>query len=172
MTVQTVLEDPAAIGTWKLVPERSSVTFTNKTLWGLIPVNGRFTDVSGEGTVAAGGVVSGRLTIRAASLRTGIGKRDEHLRSADFFDAENFPEITVEVTGAGPGGELEATLSIRGTTLALPLNATVTLLDQHSVQVTARAQVDRTRWGVSGNMMGMMPTTTTLAADTVFRSAS
>ena len=168
MTLQTVLEDPAAIGTWTLVPDRSEVTFTNKTLWGLVPVKGRFTDVSGRGTVGAGGAIAGRLDIRAASLRTGIGKRDEHLRSADFFDADKYPEITVEVTGAGPDGDLQAALSIRGTTLTIPLTATVSRLDRDSVRVTTRFQVDRTRWGVSGNMIGMMPTTTTLAADAVF----
>lgn len=172
MTVQSVLDDPAAIGTWTLVPDRSSVSFTNKTLWGLVPVNGHFTDISGQGRLQPGGAVSGRLTIGAASLRTGIGKRDEHLRSADFFDTAAFPEITVEVTGVRPDGDLDATLSVRGTTLAVPLSATIVRVDQDSVRVTARAHVDRTRWGVSGNMFGMMPTTTTLTADAVFRKSA
>jgi hypothetical protein len=37
-----------------------------------------------------------------------------------------------------------------------------------SVQIAARGEIDRTRWGVSGNMAGMMPTTTTLVAEAVF----
>jgi len=171
MTLQPVLTDPASTGTWVLVPDRSSIKFSNKTMWGLVPVNGRFNEFSGEGQVAAGGAVSGRLQIRAASVNTGMGKRDEHLQSADFFDTENFPEITVEVNGLGADGALTATLSIRGTTLPLPLTVTAEPLGDGTVQVTARTQVDRTRWGVSGNMFGMMPTTTTLIADAVFTKA-
>ena len=69
--------------------------FKNKTLWGLVPVNGEFTDVSGDGHITAKGAVFGRVDVRAASLRTGIGKRDEHLRSPDFFDVKKYPEISM-----------------------------------------------------------------------------
>jgi polyisoprenoid-binding protein YceI len=171
MTLQRVLADPATIGTWALVPDRSSIRFATKTLWGLVPVNGRFTDVTGEGNVAADGAVSGRLRIGVASVKTGIGKRDKHLQSADFFDIENFPEITVEVSGVGADGNLNTTLSARGATLPIPLTATVTPLGDGSVQVTARTTVDRTKWGVSGNTMGMIPTSTTLIAEATFIKA-
>ena len=167
MTIQSVLTDPASTGTWTLVPDRSSIKFSSRTLWGLVPVNGRFTDATGEGSIA-GGAVSGRLQIRAASVKTGIGKRDEHLCSPDFFDATNFPLITVEVRGLGADGALDATLRVRDTALPLPLTATVTPLGDGSIQVNARTQVDRTRWGITGNTMGMIPATVTLIADAVF----
>jgi len=163
-----MLTDPASSGTWTLVPDRSAIKFSSKTLWGLVPVNGRFTDATGEGSIAAGGAVSGRLQIRAASVKTGIGKRDEHLCSPDFFDAANFPLITVEVNGLGADGSLDATLRVRDAVLPLPLTATVTPLGDGTVQVNARTQVDRTRWGVTGNTMGMIPATVTLIADAVF----
>ena len=168
MTLPRVLTDPASTGTWTLVPERSSIKFSSRTLWGLVPVNGRFPDVTGEGTVGADGAVSGRLQIRAASVKTGIGKRDEHLCSPDFFDATNCPLITVEVNGLGADGALDATLRVRDTALPLPLTATVTPLGDGSMQVNARTQVDRTRWGITGNTMGMIPATVTLIADAVF----
>jgi len=175
MTVQGLLADPAILGTWTLVPDRSSVRFTNRTLWGLVQVHGEFTEVSGTGQIGADGAVAGRLTIRTASVRTGIGKRDEHLRSADFFDADNSPEIVIEVSGVVPvaehTAELAATLTVRGTTLPLPLQATVTRLDNDTVHLVGRTVVDRTRWGVSGNMMGMMPAATGLVADTIFVKA-
>jgi len=171
MTLQRVLADPTTIGTWALVPDRSSIKFGSKTLWGLVPVNGRFTDVTGDGTVAADGAVTGRITIGAASVKTGIKKRDEHLQSADFFDTENFPEITVEVSGVASNGDLNATLRVRGTTLPIPLTATVTPKGDGTVQVTARTTVDRTTWGISGNTMGMIPSTTTLIAEAVFSKA-
>jgi len=171
MTLQRVLADPAAIGTWALVPDRSSIKFGSKTLWGLVPVNGRFTDVTGDGNVAADGAVTGHIKIGAASVKTGIKKRDEHLQSADFFDTENFPEITVEVSGVGADGDLNAALRVRGTTLPIPLAATVTPLGDGTVQVAARTTVDRTKWGVSGNTMGMIPAGTTLIAEAVFIKA-
>ncbi len=175
-TLQSLLSDPTMAGVWNLVPGRSSVRFKNKTLWGLVPVNGEFTDVSGDGHITANGGVFGRLDIRAASLRTGIGKRDEHLRSPDFFDVEKFPEITVLVTGMTPTGEntvdLTATMAIRGTTAPLPLSATVNRLGDETVQITGQAKVDRNNWGISGNMAGMMPPTTTLLVDTVFVKAA
>lgn len=164
MTLRTLLGDPAMAGTWDLVPARSSVRFTNKTMWGLIPVNGRFTDVTGQARVTADGAVSGRLVIRADSVRTGLGMRDRHLRAADFFDTGGHPEIVVEVSGA----DLGATLSIRGTTLPVALTTTASRQADGTVAVTARGQIDRTRWGVSGNMAGMMPPTTALVAEAVF----
>lgn len=163
MTLQSLLADPGLVGTWTLVGNESSVRFASKTLWGLVPVKGRFTDVTGSGTVNADGTLSGRLEIKAASIVTGIGMRDNHLKQEDFFDAANFPVIAVDVTGPQT-----ATLSIRGTTLPLPLQFTVTHPDPNTLQITARAEIDRTKWGVSGNMAGMMPNTAVLTADAVF----
>lgn len=60
------------------------------------------------------------------------------------------------------------TLSVRGDTLPLPLTIAVSRLDDQTCMVTAHGQIDRTRWGVSGNMVGMMPTTNNLAAHAVF----
>jgi polyisoprenoid-binding protein YceI len=172
MTVQTLLNDPAMAGTWTLAPERSSVRFISKTLWGLIPVNGRFGVVSGEARITPDGQLSGRLLIRADSVRTGIGMRDRHLRAADFFDAANHPDIVITVSGVTPDGGLSATLSIRDTTLPLALRASVEPSGQgagvESIGVNARAEIDRTHWGVSGNMLGMMPPGTVLLADAVF----
>ncbi len=42
MTLRGLLADPGIVGAWSLVPERSSIRFTNRTLWGLMKVNGRF----------------------------------------------------------------------------------------------------------------------------------
>ncbi|AKK26763.1 YceI family protein [Mycobacterium sp. EPa45] len=173
--LHALLNDPGAVGTWQLVPARSSVRFKNKTFWGLATVTGKFGDVSGAGQIGANAAVSGRLDIRASSLKTGIGKRDEHLRSADFFDVENHPDIHVEVSALEPTGSdtasLTGTITVRGVRQPLPLSATVTPLGDGTVQVSAQAVVDRTTFGVSGNMIGMMPVTTTLLADIVFAKA-
>ena len=127
--------DPGMAGDWTLEPERSSVTFVARTLWGMAPVKGRFTAVSGEGHVTTGGKVSGRLVIQADSVRTGIGMRDRHLRAPDFFDAANHAEIVVEVTDIDTSGQLIATLTIRGITLPIPLQAHVDWLAECGIFV-------------------------------------
>ena len=55
MTVRSLLADPSTSGAWTLDAARSSVRFTNKTMWGLLKVNGRFTDVSGSGQIGDDG---------------------------------------------------------------------------------------------------------------------
>lgn len=101
-TLETLLHDPDLAGVWNLVPDRSAITFKVSNLWGLLNVKGRFTEFSGDGQLTGTGAVFGRLDIRAAALDTGIGRRDKHLRSADFFDVERFAEISVVVTAVHP----------------------------------------------------------------------
>ena len=67
--------------------------------------------------------------------------------------------------------DIDATMTVRGTTLPLPLQATVTGLGNDTIHIVGRATIDRTRWGVSGNMAGMMPSTAELVADTTFVKA-
>ena len=101
-TVAALLSSHDADGVWNLDPARSTFEFRNKTMWGLITVKGHFAEVRGEAQVTYTGAVSGRLAITAASLNTRNRKRDEHLRSADFFDVEKFSEISVVLTAANP----------------------------------------------------------------------
>jgi polyisoprenoid-binding protein YceI len=174
-TLESLISGPATAGVWNLVPDRSSVTFTNRSMWGLVNVKGTFTEFSGDGQITAKGAVFGRLDIRAASLETGIGMRDRHLRSPDFFDVEHFPDISVVVTAveptAGNEAELRATLAVRGNTLPIPLSATVNPLEDGMVRVNAQATIDRSKWGVTGNQLGMISMTTKLTADAVFARA-
>jgi polyisoprenoid-binding protein YceI len=174
-TVTELLRSTDVVGAWTLDPNRSSFVFKNKTMWGLSNVKGSFSSFSGDGQLTESGEVSGRIDIKAASLATGIRKRDNHLRSADFFDAEHYPDITVTVAGVDPteGDEVNvrAELSIRGNTVALPLRAQVTSLDDGAVRLHATTTVDREQLEVSGNIAGMVGKTTTLLADAVFRRA-
>ncbi|CDP84197.1 MULTISPECIES: YceI family protein [Mycolicibacterium] len=159
----------ASAGNWTLVPDRSTVTFRNKTLWGLATVTGRFTELSGEGSAGAG--VTGRVTVAAASVRTGIAKRDAHLRSADFFDVETHPDITVEVTGLEPSDErirLTAVLTVRGVSKPVELPVDVDVLDGGTLQLSGQCEVQRDDFGVSGDLLGMVGPTTVLSGELVF----
>jgi polyisoprenoid-binding protein YceI len=171
-TVETLLNDPDTAGVWNLVPDRSTVSFKIRNMWGLISVKGRFTDFSGDGQITGKGAIFGRLDIRAASLNTGIGKRDEHLRSADFFDVERFPEISIVVTAVEPStgntADLRATFSIKGVTSPLPLPVQVTVLDDGAVRVSAKTEVDRAQFDLGWNRLGMVGKTATASADAYF----
>src|SRR3954449_4503975 len=80
-----------ADGSWRLDPTRSSVAFHVRHFYGLMTVKGEFADYDGTLDLAAMPAVE--LTIQAASLDTKMAKRDEHLRSRDFFDVERHPQI-------------------------------------------------------------------------------
>ena len=65
--VRALLEEGALAGTWALDPGRSGIRLKSKVM-GLIPVNGVFREIGGNGTVSADGQVSGIVTIAAASV--------------------------------------------------------------------------------------------------------
>jgi len=175
-TVETLLNDPDTAGVWKLVPDRSTVSFKIRNMWGLISVKGRFTDFNADGQITGKGAIFGRLDIRAASLHTGIRKRDEHLRSADFFDVERFPEISVVVTAleptSGDAADLRATFTIKGVTAPVPLPVRATLLDDGSVRVSAKTEVDRAQFDLGWNRLGMVGERATVSAEAYFVRAS
>jgi polyisoprenoid-binding protein YceI len=89
-------------GTWVVDPSHSSVEFSVKHM-GIATVRGKFREF--EGTVVIGeDLASSKATgsVKVASIDTGEADRDTHLRSADFFDADNYPEITFESTRVEP----------------------------------------------------------------------
>jgi polyisoprenoid-binding protein YceI len=85
-------------GTWTVDPAHSSVEFSVKHM-GIANVRGKFSEFEGtlemKEDLAASRV---RGSVKVASIGTGEAQRDDHLRSADFFDVEEFPEITFEST--------------------------------------------------------------------------
>src|ERR1700684_2982359 len=81
-------------GTWQVDKVHSSVEFQVKHL-GIATVKGQFTDF--EGTLESGpDGAKAYGTVKVASVDTREPQRDEHLRSADFFEAEPYPEITFQ----------------------------------------------------------------------------
>ncbi|HZR95159.1 MAG TPA: YceI family protein [Gaiellaceae bacterium] len=136
---------------WVVDETRSSVGFEVRNFWGLAAVRGSFDSFDGSYTVGPNGS-SIELTIDATSIDTGNERRDHHLRSADFFDADEFPEIrftSSRIVDLGDGrmhvsGELEAA----GTTTPLAFNATVqTFVDELEFETTA--DVDQRNLGMS-----------------------
>jgi polyisoprenoid-binding protein YceI len=172
-SVSEIFSDPASAGTWTVVPDQSTIAVKAKSMWGLVPVKGRFTEFSGDGQVTAPQTVSGRIDIKSQSLRTGIRKRDEHLHSADFFEAEKFPDISVVVTGAEAVTtdtiDLRAELTIKGTTKPVALKTKVAPVGDGGMRLTTAATVNRQDFGVDGNLIGMIGDDATISGDVVFR---
>ncbi|ASW91622.1 hypothetical protein MMARJ_22860 [Mycobacterium marseillense] len=171
-TLETLLHDPDMAGVWNLVPDRSAITFKVRNMWGLVNVNGRFTDFTGEGQLTGKGAVFGRVDIRAASLDTGIGRRDKHLRSADFFDVDRCPEISVVVTAVRPAtgkaADVRADFTVKGITAELPLPVTISELDDGSIRIAGETTLDRARFDLDWNRLGMIGSTVTAAAEAIF----
>lgn len=170
---QELLSNPASVGVWNVDPGRSTVGFKVRSMWGLKPVKGRFTEFNGDGQITGTQTVFGRIDIKSASVDTKLRKRDEHLRSAEYFDAEKYPDISVVVTAAeainGDIVDLRAQLTVKSTTAPLPLQTTVSVLDDGAVRLSAQATIDRKDFGVDGNLLGMIVGKATISGDVVFR---
>ena len=171
-TLETLLNDSDLAGVWNVVTDRSAVGFKIKNMWGLLTVKGRFTDFDGDGQLTGKGAVFGRLDIKTASLSTGIGRRDQHLRSADFFDVERFGEINVVVTAVHPtegrSADLRVNFTIKGVTAPLPLTAAITELEDGSIQIAGETKVDRAQFDLGWNKFGMVGSAATASAKLVF----
>jgi polyisoprenoid-binding protein YceI len=123
MSATTISLDAIPAGTYSVDPSHSSVGFEVRHM-GIATVRGAFRRF--HGTIGAAGeapVLSG--TVDVASIDTGDEGRDGHLTSADFFDLENYPEITFHST-AGEAIEdgqirLSGEITIKGVTRPIEL---------------------------------------------------
>ena len=163
-------------GTWQLDPARSTVGVRHKTMWGMVTVNGTFTGLTGGGEVGPDGSASGSITLDATSLDTKNAKRDTHLRSADFFDAERHPELTFAVHSATPADDrtvqVAGQLTARGISRPQSLTAHLTEASTEAVTLTAEFTVDREQFGMGWNQLGMIRGATTVTASLRFVRAT
>lgn len=148
--LQALLADGALTGEWILDPRSSSVQLKTRNMG--LPVSGGFEQVTGEGIVSADGTVSGTITVAAASVSTRITKRDKHLRSADIFDAENYPDIRFSVDGIRPSGRSVAVtgaLTIRGHTRPLSFDARTSVPGDGQICLDAEVRINRIDFGLT-----------------------
>ncbi|HEX3606661.1 MAG TPA: YceI family protein [Candidatus Dormibacteraeota bacterium] len=110
-------------GTWAIDPVHSEVTFSVRHMM-VGKVRGRFTAFEGEIVVSEDGAAGVRASIDVTSVDTQNTQRDDHIRSADFFDAANHPQITYRSTQlVDRSGHLyvEGELSLHGVTRPVEL---------------------------------------------------
>src|SRR4051812_17455240 len=86
-------------GTYTIDATHSNVEFAVKHMM-ITTVKGRFGDVKGTVLIPEGGEPKADVTIGVASIDTRVDARDNHLRSADFFNVEQYPEMRFVSTSA------------------------------------------------------------------------
>src|SRR5438094_4976920 len=107
MTLTAVPTTPTGVpglvpGTWTIDPTHSDVSFTVRHLM-VSKVRGQFTQFEGAIEVGEDALTSAvGATIDLASIDTRDAGRDEHLRSADFFDVATWPTMSYRSTGIRP----------------------------------------------------------------------
>jgi polyisoprenoid-binding protein YceI len=124
-------------------------------------VRGQFTDFDGTAHIDAADPArsSVRLSIRTASVDTGVADRDGHLKSADFFDAEANPEITfvsTEVSRDGDDWTIAGDLTIKGVAkpVSIEFESTGSARDPFGnlrVGFEGGASINRKDWGLTWN---------------------
>ena len=168
--LQDLLKGGTLTGEWVLDPRNSSVRLKSKSM-GVIPVKGIFREVSGSGTVSPDGTATGTLLVAAASIDTQNTKRDTHLRSADFFDSDNHPDISFtadDIRPSGQGVAVTGSLTIRGRTRPLSFDATASVPGDGEVWLDAEVRVNRADFGITWNVLGMVSQISTLTVHAVF----
>jgi polyisoprenoid-binding protein YceI len=160
MTNSTAVQIPGFIaGTWEIDPVHSEVSFVVRHMV-VSKVRGRFDRFSGtivtDEDLARSSV---NVLIDASSINTNEPTRDSHVRSADFLDVENFPNITFRSTAVrseGGGFLIDGQLTIRGATRPVTLDVEVNGFTPDPYGGTragfsATTEINRQDFGVSYN---------------------
>jgi polyisoprenoid-binding protein YceI len=146
-------------GTYVIDATHSEIGFTVRHL--MTKVRGTFQEYAGEIIVKDSLEESAAsVAVELASVHTRSEQRDGHLRSGDFFDAENSPKMTFVSTGLKPEGDdyiLAGELTIKDVTKPIELAVEFLGVEQNAYGQTvigfeASAQISRKEWGIDFNV--------------------
>lgn len=149
----TATEIPGYVaGTWTIDPIHSDVSFTVRHMV-VSKVRGFFRTFSG--TVVTGETPE-QSTVTASidlsSIDTNQEQRNAHIRSADFFDVENFPTMTYQSTGLTQHGDhwiLDGELTLKGVTKQVPLHLELNGFNEGRVGFSAKGEINRRDFNVT-----------------------
>jgi polyisoprenoid-binding protein YceI len=146
--------------TWKLDKAHSEVSFAVKHMM-ISTVRGRFKNFDADVELDPARLEATKVTARieAASIDTNEEKRDGHLRSPDFLDAEKYPNLvftTTKITRSGEEVEVTGTLQIKDQQHPITLKGEVTgpgkdPWGQTKLGVSLTGEIDREQWGLTWN---------------------
>jgi polyisoprenoid-binding protein YceI len=143
-------------GSWKLDPSDSAVEFASRAVWGVVGVRGSFGEYTGSFDLAATPAIE--LVIQAASLDTQNTKRDEHLRSDDFFGVDSHPEVRFASSHVHLHGDhlhVTGTLSAGGRSITIEPVAHIKAVDD-GYQIDSVVIVNHRELGMSAGPGGMV----------------
>lgn len=156
---RTTVANPLT-GTYVIDQTHSRIGFVARHAM-VTKVRGSFNEFEGSAYIDAENPSASKtqLTITAASIDTGNGDRDAHLRSNDFFDMQNYPEISfvsTDVEGVDGGYRITGDLTIKGATnpVTVDFEYTGTAVDPYGntrVGFEGATTVNRRDWGVNWN---------------------
>src|ERR1700678_4122455 len=157
MMTETAVEIPGYVaGTWTIDPVHSEVSFVVRHMM-VSKVRGRFDKFEGTIVTAADPLQSSvNATVDLSSVNTGAPDRDNHIRSADFFEVESHPTLTFHSTGVRSDFLLDGDLTIRGTTKPVTLKLEINGFGPDAYGGTragfsATTEINRNDYGVSYN---------------------
>jgi len=147
-----------AADTFNIDTNHSTVGFSVRHLV-INNVHGKFNEFSGTVVVDNHAVKEAKGTIQVKSIDTGIAKRDAHLRTPDFFDAQQYPTITFVSKRAEKQGDetvLVGDFTMRGVTkeISLPVKLSGPITDPWGgtrIGLYAKTKVNRKDYGISYN---------------------
>ena len=155
------LEGDMPTSTWTIDPSHSGIHFTVRHLV-IAKVRGKFTSFQGSIELDEADLTQSRVavSIDVASVNTSEDKRDAHLRSGDFFDAETFPTATFKSSAIVKNGDaylIKGDLNVRGITKEVELQATfegkaTDPRGDERAAFGAKASINREDWGMKFNM--------------------
>jgi polyisoprenoid-binding protein YceI len=159
VTTQTTTAQDIATGTWAIDKAHTKIGFNAKHLM-VTKVRGHFEEYDATVEIADDLTDSKiEVTLDAASITTGSDDRDGHLRSADFLDVENHPElrfVSTEISRDGSGWKVSGDLTVREVTKPVTLDvtyegsATDPWGNEH-IAFTAKSVLSREDWGLTWN---------------------
>jgi polyisoprenoid-binding protein YceI len=160
--MSTAVQPETSVTTWQIDPVHSTAQFKVKHLM-ISNVKGEFTSIKGALQLDSSDVTKSSLevAIDANSINTREPQRDAHLKSADFFDVEKFPEITFKSTRVSKKevGEfaVEGDLTIHGVTRKANLDVEAPSAPQKDpwggtrIGVEATTKINRKDFGLVWN---------------------
>ncbi|MCB0791197.1 MAG: YceI family protein [Flavobacteriales bacterium] len=145
---------------WAIDKAHSEIRFKVKHLM-ISSVTGQFNEFGAEAELEGEDLSGARVSFWAdtASVDTGAADRDKHLRSGDFFDAENYPKLAFQSTGLERSGDtwkMTGDLTIKGVSKPITLDVHWAGVARDpwghtKAGLTVSGRIDREQWGLNWN---------------------
>jgi polyisoprenoid-binding protein YceI len=163
-TTDAAVETTTAVadltGDYALDPTHTRIGFSARHAM-VTKVRGQFDEFEGQAHIDTANPANSsvKVVIKAASVTTGVDQRDAHLRTPDFFDTENYPEITFVSTNVARDGSdwtITGDLTINAVTkpVTIDFEETGSAKDPYGnirVGFEGGTTIDRTEWGLTFN---------------------